>query len=296
MSTFRLAHLSDPHLAPPPGALRGGDLFSKRLLSRFAWRRKRHRHNPEILEAIAADVRAAAPDHVAVTGDLTNFATPEEFAAAADWLESLGAPADVTVSPGNHDALTARRAPERFAPWSPWLGDSLDADFPHVRVRGRVAIVNACSAVPTALHLAQGSLGAEQLARLAEVLAATRAQGLFRVLLVHHPVAAGTVSGRKALVDAHALRALLRQEGAELVLHGHAHEALLNRVAGPAGSIPVLGVPSASTPAGGHDPAARWNLIHITPGAPAGQQLRVEARGVAQGARIEALGAYTIAA
>jgi len=295
LSTFRLAHLSDPHLAPPAGALRGGDMFSKRLLSRFAWRRKRHRHSPGVLAAIAADVAAAAPDHVAVTGDLTNFATPEEFAAAAGWLESLGPPADVTVSPGNHDALTARRAPERFAPWSPWLGDAPDGDFPHVRVRGPIAVINACSAVPTALHLAQGALGADQIARLAEVLAATRSQGLFRVLLLHHPVAAGTVSGRKALVDAEALRAVLREHGAELVLHGHAHEALLNRVAGPAGPVPVMGVPSASTPAGGHDPAARWNLIHITR-ARSGFQVRVEARGVTEGVRIEPLGAFTIAA
>lgn len=273
-----------------------GDVFSKRLLSRFAWRRKRHRHSAEVLAAIAADVRAAAPDHVAVTGDLTNFATPEEFAAAAGWLESLGEPAAVTVSPGNHDALTARRTPERFAPWRPWLGDAPDADFPYVRIRGLVALVNACSAVPTALHLAQGALGAEQLARLAEVLAATQAQGLFRVLMVHHPVSPGAVSGRKALVDAEALRAVLRQHGAELVLHGHAHEALLNRIAGPGGAaIPVLGVPSASTPPGGHDPAARWNLIEIARGA-AGFQVRVEARGITEGARVEPLGGYTIAA
>lgn len=295
MSTFRLAHLSDPHLPPPDGALRGGDVFSKRLLSRFAWRRKRHRHSPEVLAAIAADVRAAAPDHVAVTGDLTNFATPEEFAAAARWLESLGQPADVTVSPGNHDALTARRAPERFAPWAAWLGDAPGADFPHLRVRGPVAIVNACSGAPTALHLAQGALGAEQIARLADILAQTRAQGLFRVLLVHHPISAGAVSARKALTDAEALRAVLRDQGVELVLHGHAHEALLNRVAGPSGPIPVMGVPSASTPAGGHDPAARWNLIHVTR-ARSGFQIRVEARGVGEGARIEPLGAYTVAA
>ena len=273
-----------------------GDIFSKRLLSRFAWRRKRHRHSPQVLDAIAADVRAAAPDHVAVTGDLTNFATPEEFAAAALWLKSLGEPAAVTVSPGNHDALTARRTPERFAPWRPWLGDAADADFPFVRIRGPVALINACSAVPTALHLAQGALGADQLARLGEVLAATRAQGLFRVLLVHHPVSAGVVSGRKALVDAEALRAILREHGAELVLHGHAHEALLSRLAGPGGTaIPVMGVPSASTPAGGHDPAARWNLVELTRTA-AGFQVRVEARGVTEGARVEPLGGYTIAA
>ncbi|MGA0604748.1 metallophosphoesterase family protein [Phenylobacterium sp. VNQ135] len=294
MSTFRLAHLSDPHLAPPESAMRGGGL-SKRVLSRFAWRRKRHRHDPAVLDAIAEDLRAAGPDHVAVTGDLTNFATAEEFAAAAVWLESLGHPSAVTVSPGNHDALVARGAPDRFAPWRPWLGDEADDDFPRVRVRGPVAIVNACSAVPTAPHLATGQLGGAQLDRLADVLTETGAKGLFRVLLLHHPIAPGVVSKRKSLDDAPALREILARHGAELVLHGHAHEALLNRVAGPAGPIPTMGVPSASTPAGHHDPAARWNLIEIAPGA-AGFQVRIEARGVVPGPAVQPVGAYVLAA
>ncbi len=274
--------------------MRGGGL-SKRVLSRFAWRRKRHRHNPAILEAIAADVRAAGPDHIAVTGDLTNFATPEEFDAAALWLERLGAPEHVTVSPGNHDALVAKGAPARFAPWSRWLGDAPDGDFPHVRIRGPLAIINACSAMPTAPHLATGALGPRQLERLDEILAETGGRGLFRVLLVHHPIAAGAVSKRKSLTDAQHLRDLLSVRGAELVLHGHAHEALLNRVPGPQGAIPTLGVPSASTPPGGHDPAARWNLIEITPGA-GGFGVRVEARGVVDGAAIVPLGAFSLAA
>lgn len=294
MSTFRLAHLSDPHLTPPDSAMRGGGL-SKRVLSRFAWRRKRHRHDPAVLEAIAADVRAARPDHVAVTGDLTNFATPEEFAAAARWLERLGDPSAVTVSPGNHDALVSRGAPARFAPWSRWLGDGPDAEFPHIRVRGPVAVINACSAVPTAPHLATGELGSAQLQRLSDILDEAGAKGLFRVLLVHHPIAPGLVSKRKSLTDAQALRELLARRGAELVLHGHAHEALLNRVHGPSAAIPTLGVPSASTPPGHHDPAARWNLIEIARGAD-GFQLRVQARGVRDGPVVAPLGAFTLAA
>jgi Predicted phosphohydrolases len=298
LSTFRLAHLSDPHLTPPASALRGGGL-SKRVLSRFAWRRKRHRHNPAILQAIAADMLAARPDHIAVTGDLTNFSTPEEFDAAARWLEGLGEPRDITVSPGNHDALVARGAPTNFGPWRRWLGDDPDGDFPHLRVRGPVAIINACSAMPTGPHLATGALGAAQLEHLARLLVETGEQRLFRVLLVHHPVAAGAVSKRKSLTDAAALRELLAARGAELVLHGHAHEALMNRIAGPAGPIPTLGVPSASTPPGFHDPPARWNLIEIAPGADGfagGFRVRIEARGVQDGAAVTALGAFSLAA
>lgn len=294
MTAFRLAHLSDPHLPPPPLPFRWGDVASKRLLSRFAWRRKRHRHQRAVLDAITADIAARAPDHVAITGDLINFATPEEFAAARTWLEAFGDPGSVTVTPGNHDALTAAGAPEAFAPWRPWLGDAPDGGFPHLRVRGPVAIVSLSSAVPTALHLAQGTLSAAQVERARALLQETGERGLYRVLLLHHPVASGVVSGRKALTDAAELRAALGEAGAELILHGHAHEALLTSAPGPLGPIPAMGVPSASTPAGLRDQPARWNEIEIVRDGEA-FHTRVRARGVTADLTVRELGTYVLA-
>ena len=294
MTAFRLAHLSDPHLPPPPLPFRWADMTSKRLLSRLAWQRKHRRHAGAVLDALVADLRARSPDHVAITGDLVNFATPEEFAAARAWLEGLGDPADVTVSPGNHDALSARGAPDGFAPWRPWLGDADQAAFPHVRVRGPVALVNLSSAVPTALHLAQGSLGGSQVEAARAALREAGEAGLFRVVLVHHPLVEGVVSGRKALTDAGALRAMLADAGAELVLHGHAHAAVLTATAGPKGAIPVMGVPSASTPTGlPHDQPARWNEIAIEQDGET-FHAHVAARGITAGGAVEALGGYVL--
>jgi 3',5'-cyclic AMP phosphodiesterase CpdA len=290
LSAFRLAHISDLHLTPPPSG--GIELQPKRWLSRFAWRRKRHRHSPDALAALVADVQARNPDHIAITGDLTNFATPREFDAARQWLTAL-APADrVTVSPGNHDALADAGGHERFAPWRPWLGDDEALDFPQVRVRGPVAIVNLCSARPTALHLAQGVLDAPQLQRLPQILRDLTGRGLFRLLLIHHPPAAGVVSARKALRQAPELAQILRAEGVDLVLHGHAHEATVSKVAGPKGAIPVLGVPSASG-SGAHGEAARWHEIEIEPGD--GWQVRVVARGLGADGRMAELGRYRLA-
>ena len=294
MTAFRLAHLSDLQLPPPPLPFRWGDVASKRLLSRFAWRRKRRRHVQAVLDAVAADVRNRAPDHVALTGDVINFSTPEEFEAARLWLERLGDPRDVTISPGNHDALTARGAPSNFAPWRPWLSDGSEAEFPHLRVRGPVAIVNLSSAVPTALHLAQGRLGAKQIDAARSLLRATGERGLYRAVLVHHPVASQVVAGRKELVDGEALRAVLAEVGAELILHGHAHQALLTTVRGPTGAIPVLGVPAASTPAGGKGQPARWNEIAISR---EGGEFRTEvfARGVTPAMTVEPIGRFALA-
>jgi 3',5'-cyclic AMP phosphodiesterase CpdA len=293
VTAFRLAHLSDLQLPPPPLPFRWRDAASKRLLSRFAWRRKQHRHIRAVLDAIAADVAAHAPDHVVITGDVINFATPEEFAAARTWLETLGDPADVTVSPGNHDALSAAGAPSGFAPWKPWLGDEPDAEFPHLRVRGPVALINLSSATPTALHLAQGTLGAGQIERARGLLRAAAGRGLYRVLLLHHPVARGVVAGRKELTDAPALRAMLAETGAELILHGHAHEALMTATAGPNGSIPILAVPAASTPAGGKGQPARWNEIAISRDA-AGFRTQVTAHGITAAMTVEPLGSYVL--
>lgn len=260
---FRLAHFSDPHLAPPPGALGPADLFSKRALSRFAWRRKRAQHDPAVLAALVADVAAHAPDHLAVTGDLMNFATDAEAAQARRWLAALGSPREVTFSPGNHDALTRRGHLARIASFRPWFGDGEEGDFPFVRRRGRVAIVNLNTAAPTPLHLATGELGQGQRDRLADALRALEREGAFRVVLLHHPPTPGAVSGRKRLADAEALGAVLAETGADLVLHGHAHEALVGRLAGPRGPIPVLGVPSASSPNGRRHAAARWHALEI---------------------------------
>ena len=294
LTSFRLAHLSDPHLPPPAYRTGWRDLASKRLLSRIAWRRKRRHHRPEVLAALVADVKAQAPDHIAITGDLTNFSTPEEFAAAQDWLGAFGSAEALTVSPGNHDSLTGRAGPERFSPWAPWLGDGPGPDFPKVRVRGPVALVNLCSAVPTAPHLAQGQLGEGQIARLRGVLEELKAAGLYRLVMIHHPVTTGVVSGRKALVDAEALRQVLRESGAELIIHGHAHEAPTRTTPGPDGPIPVLGVPSASATADGHGVAARWHSIEIEK-TEAGFTTRIVARGFGAGPHIEELGRYTLA-
>lgn len=294
MTAFHLAHISDPHLPPPDAPPERGDLLSKRLLSRFAWQRKHRRHSTAVLDAVVADICGRSPDHLAITGDLTNFSSPSEIEQARVWLQCLGNPADVTVSPGNHDALVAHGQLD-FTPWRPWLGDGSHPEFPHVRVRGPVAILNLSSAVPTRLHLAQGTLGPAQIARAETLLRELGASRLFRVVLLHHPPVEGVVAWRKSLTDAGSLRATLKRAGAELVLHGHAHEALLNVVPGPASDIPVIGVPSASTPAARlDDQAARWNRIEILRDG-AAFRTRITARSVTASLSVATMGQFELA-
>lgn len=297
LSIFRLAHLSDPHLPPPKGAFGWRDLLSKRLLSRIAWRRKGEEHRPEVLAALVADLKAHAPDHIAITGDLTNFASKAEFEAARGWLAALGPARDITVSPGNHDALVGPKGTPPFAAWAPWLSDDGEASFPQVRVRDGVAMFNLCSATPTAPHLATGELGQAQLSRLDQLLADPAYRDLFRVALIHHPPVQGAVAKRKSLVDQDELRTVLARRGADLVLHGHAHEATVATIPGPDGAtIPVLGAPSASAAGLGRHPGARWHGVEIARGPDGSLTVKVVARGLdPKTGQMAELGRYVLA-
>lgn len=260
------AHLSDPHNPLTPNVTTG-DLLNKRLLGYVSWHRKRHlRHRPEVLAAMLKDIAAARPDHTIVAGDLTNIALPDEFAASRDWLSTVGAPQDVTVVPGNHDAYVRVPFAQGIGQWTPWmLGDeATEVSFPFVRRRGPVAFVMLSTSNPTPPLSASGTLGRSQLERLEAVLGELRGQDLFRVVVLHHPPEDYPTERRKALRDRAAFRAVLARTGAELVLHGHQHHSHFGTINGPRGKIPVLGVPSASmalSPRKGDE--ARWNLIEV---------------------------------
>ena len=103
-SSFRFAHISDLHLTSLED-VKVSDLLNKRALGYLSWRlRRRREHAPEVLTALLRDLRQLTLDHIVITGDLTHVGLPSEFQQARQWLEALGAPTDVTVVPGNHDA------------------------------------------------------------------------------------------------------------------------------------------------------------------------------------------------
>ena len=269
---FTLAHLSDIHLSPMPRARRR-DLIGKRVLGYVNWHRGRKLvHRRDVLDVLTHDLIVREPDHIAVTGDLVNLGLPEEFALAAEWLRHLGPPEKVTAIPGNHDAYV-RLHPERgTGHWLPYMqsneaGEALirtpPTAFPFVRRFGDIALVALSSAIPTMPFIAAGRLGSAQIAFLGLALEELGRQGLFRVVLVHHPPLAGQAGWRRGLRDAKALTSLLKERGAELVLHGHNHEQTLFELDTVTGPAIVVGVPSASEAVSGRIPAARYNEYRI---------------------------------
>ncbi|MBM3625576.1 MAG: metallophosphoesterase [Alphaproteobacteria bacterium] len=261
---FRLAHLSDAHIGPIPRP-NLAELLGKRVTGYVNWLYKRgDQHDMGVLAKIVADMKSQTPDHVVMTGDIVNIGLPGEIALAKDWLASVGAPSDVSFTPGNHDAYVASvtgLVHDVFAPWT--SSDIEGAAFPYLRRRGGVALIGLDTGVPTAPFVASGRLGAAQLAALAELLDRAKAEGLARVVCLHHPPHVGGARLLRGLEDATKFEDIIARHGAELILHGHNHKPSLHHLTGPDAFAPVVGVASASAKPGGHYPGAAYNLYEI---------------------------------
>lgn len=280
---FTLAHLSDSHTTPVRASgVRA--MLNKRIFGWCKWTFERSKiHRPEVLDALVADLRGMQPDHVAITGDLTNLGFESEFRAAGAWLRQLGDRQFVSLVPGNHDAYVPTPWHRAWAHWREYLdsdsGDNAliapaasfqeltDASFPSVRIRGPVALVGVCTAQPVGVFRAGGSVGPPQLARLEQILRELADTEYCRIVLIHHPPQYGDWTLRRGLGDSADVCRVLERVGADLVLHGHAHKTMIESVAGPYGAIPVIGVRSASDRGHRPDRVAQYHLYRIERGS-----------------------------
>jgi len=269
------------------------ELASKRVIGYFNWQRNRVRSlGGHVLAGLVEDMLAQNPDHIAVTGDLVNIALPTEIIAAGEWLQAVGAPHDVSFVPGNHDAYVPGALAKALALWAPFAtGDEGLAlgrvIFPYLRRRGPAAIIGVSSARASAPFMATGHVEAHALPMLRDMLIRAKGEGLYRVVLIHHPPFKKATNWHKRLVGAGRIRAIIKEVGAELILHGHTHIDSFESIEGPQGPVPVIGVPSAANAPGGHKPAGRYNLFGID-GEPGNWRCSLVERGYgAPGSGIE---------
>jgi len=254
-SIMRIAHVSDPHL-PINGRPAAYRMVNKRAIGWMSWRHRRSRvHRQHVLDALAKDLAEVQADHVVVTGDLGNISLAAEFEAAGRWLNGMGDPDSVTVIPGNHDAYVGRPWGATLAQWAPfmtgdggvWAAEPSEAtQFPFIRRRPPIALIGLCSAIPTPPGFASGKLGRRQRSELADILRRLGDEGLFRILMLHHPPVSDGVSPLGRLADARAFAEIIAVFGVELILHGHNHRFQVHSLRGPIGPVPVIGAPSAS--------------------------------------------------
>jgi 3',5'-cyclic AMP phosphodiesterase CpdA len=263
---FSLAHFSDVHLGPlPKGALLHQPAM-KKFIGALSWKLTRQRlHLPEIAAALRADISAAKPDHIAFTGDLLNISAHQEFERGVEWVRQLGSGDLVSYTPGNHDAYVPTLWPNGLGKFAAHMTNEnpKDTSFPFIRLRRNVALIGVNGARPQSLFRAGGTVGTEQRLKLSANLKSLRERGFYRVVMIHHPPLPGLTHPRRALSDAADLQEILETEGAELVIHGHNHERSLNFLKSKFGTVPVIGVPSASMTTSAHHDVAAWNLYEI---------------------------------
>lgn len=261
---MKFAHVSDVHL--PTTKARLTEFFSKSLLSFLSWHHKRKRmHLKDVTDALVEDMRAQEPDHVCVTGDLANASFKTELQQANQWLKDLGPSDKISFVPGNHDALVKRAEKKKTLYFADWMqSDDNVADAPYIQRKGNVAFIGLDSAVATLPTFASGRLGVAQLSRLAKLLKKAGDEGLFRVVLIHHPPLQGMAKWRKALRDADQLEVVLQESGTELVLHGHNHYPVHKTLETVDGTAHVYGAGSSSMEKWhGRKSPAHYNIIQV---------------------------------
>ncbi|MBI2898009.1 MAG: metallophosphoesterase [Deltaproteobacteria bacterium] len=267
---MRVGHVTDLHVHGHSG-VSPWRFANKRLTG---WANLRfHRgaiHKTSIARSVLESLAADGPDHVIVTGDLTNLALEPEFELAGQLIEALGLPPErVSVVPGNHDVYTAGSF--RARRFEGFFGKHITSElsgsgaYPFVRLQDGIAVIGLSSAVPRLPFVAAGRIGRDQLAALGRVVAEPALRERFPIVLVHHPPynAPSPLKARlEGLDDADLLEAALAPLGRGLVAHGHLHRRIHRR----RGPLQVVGATSASLDSADPDRMAGYNLYEIEGG------------------------------
>lgn len=240
MSTFRLAHFSDIHLTLPPLGAQGR-LLGKRLAGVLSYyvggRGQRFAGADTRIRALLEDVDAQQVDHALCTGDVTQMSWAEEFEAVAEIFgERRFQPERYTVIPGNHDRYTPDAvAEDTFGRWFAEVAAPSDR-YPYVKTLadGAVKLVLLDVARATGLADSSGRVGAEQLARLTDVLTDPSLERCFVIMALHYGLLRADgrpdrphhgIRDYRALIDA-----IDRPEvHLDLVVHGHMHHPYVVR-------------------------------------------------------------------
>ncbi len=174
------------------------------------------------LAAATAFAKATPFDLLVLTGDLTQVADDNEFAAVKAWLAEL--PGPMLATPGNHDTPwmgLAERIAAPFRRYARSVGPPDDSGFAADGLTARA--INSARGWQIRLNWSKGEVSRAQTSKVAKRFAAA-APGALRVLACHHPLveaAGGPMTGR-VRGGRHAARHL-EAAGVDLVLTGHLH-------------------------------------------------------------------------
>jgi 3',5'-cyclic AMP phosphodiesterase CpdA len=185
--------------------------------------------DPVVAEALLAQLSGRdgpAPTLVAVSGDLTQRAKPEEFRAAKAYLDKL--PCPYLVIPGNHD-IPMFNVYERFLhPLRRYCREISDNLAP-LYVDEELAVVGVTTAHGWTIK--DGTVTQEKIDTVREQLSGLRDR--WKIVVAHHPFVMPEGGDPSDLVDnVDVAVAAFHEIGVDLVLGGHLHVAYSADLAG----------------------------------------------------------------
>jgi len=178
------------------------------------------RVDPATVQPILEAVRNLNPDVVAISGDLTQRARPQEFAEARRFLEMLPEPR--VVVPGNHD-VPLHNPYSRFISGLSLYREYISSDLEPVYSDEAIAVAGVNTA--RALTWKGGRINRIQIERVRARFCAMPT-AVIRTVVVHHPLDLPEAWGRAD--RARRARRAFREWadcGIDLILAGHIHRA-----------------------------------------------------------------------
>ncbi|WP_166207053.1 metallophosphoesterase family protein [Cognatiluteimonas telluris] len=217
------------------------------------------RVDPVLLDPLVAAVTAAAPDVVAISGDLTQRAKAWQFEQADAFLQRL--PQPCIVVPGNHD-VPLYDVLRRFAAPLRRYRRIITPDLAPFHRDDAIAVLGLNTA--RSLTFKGGRLNEEQLALARERLAPLD-EDIVRVVVTHHPFDLPAHGDEDDIVGrAHMAMRTFAHCGIDLFLSGHLH---VSHAAGTAGRYAIPGFAALVVQAGtatstrGRGEANSFNVI-----------------------------------
>ncbi|MDW4497224.1 metallophosphoesterase [Sulfitobacter sp. D35] len=194
------------------------------------------RDRPQLLEPLVAAVNGIGADLVAISGDLTQRATSEQYRAARRFIDEIDAP--VLCVPGNHDT-PLHNFPERvLRPWRryrKYISEELEPQVhhPEMSVIGINSVNN--------LGWQRGWFSRRAMRKVCRGFANVNPHA-FRLVVVHHPLE--HLPGERKRLTRGANKAIreLSRCGTDIVLSGHLHSWRADTFATRAADRHVLSV------------------------------------------------------